>query len=646
MNKPHIPPAPTPFATGSDSRTGIANPVGRLAFLLLTLVLRALPLHRLAASRPRISLPFLSFAIPLLLLTAAAAPIPRPALQAAPTLNIPTAPPSFGLNSHLATRYPDPSSMDVPAALVSELGVEWVREDFHWHRVQPRPDVWDWTFTDAAMRALLSREIKVLGVLGPSVGWATPFSGDTPNDVSYYAPDPDAFVEYVRGVVTRYRRYIHHWELWNEPDHPVFWRPAPDPAAYAELLIRSARTIRAIDPEAKVLIGGVNPFDTTFLRTVAEHGAWDAFDIIAIHPYVNPYAPEDGNLAAAADGVRALAQQYGQKPIWATELGWASGPSDRDAVGRTNGDEQANFLVRAMLTLWQAGVERSFWYSFKDDPGNPYGLIGLGRGRADYSPRKPAFDALRTLNQQLAGATYTARRDLFEQRVLVDFESISGWRRVSQPNGTLRASNRAHSGSGSAELSYNFTTRENDYVAFEREQPIPLGGRPYAIGAWVYGDGSTHGVKVWIRDAEGEVLQFVLGPVGAPGWHFLRAPIGGEVEPGNVIVPGGNRRVDFPAALQAIVLDDLVDSFVGGGTLWIDDLSVISGHEVYDLRLERAGEALDILWSPPGARVNLATAATSARLIERGGAESTVNAQGGRLRVNLGPAPVYLWHRR
>ena len=52
--------------------------------------------------------------------------------------------------------------------------------------------------------------------------------------MSYYAPDQDAFVEYVRGVVTRYRRYIHHWELWNEPDHPLFWRPAPDAAAYAD----------------------------------------------------------------------------------------------------------------------------------------------------------------------------------------------------------------------------------------------------------------------------------------------------------------------------------------------------------------------------------------------------------------------------
>src|SRR5262245_38564383 len=143
--------------------------------------------------------------------------------------------PSFGLNSHLITRYPDPSSMNVPAQAVADLKVEWVREDFHWHRIQPTSLGYDWTFTDAAMRALLQRGIKVLGVLGPSVGWATPYQGDPDNDVSYYPPNPDDFAAYARAVVLRYRRYVHHWEIWNEPDHKFFWRPQPDPAAYARL---------------------------------------------------------------------------------------------------------------------------------------------------------------------------------------------------------------------------------------------------------------------------------------------------------------------------------------------------------------------------------------------------------------------------
>ncbi|NTW97995.1 MAG: hypothetical protein HGB28_05540 [Oscillochloris sp.] len=300
-----------------------------------------------------------------------------------------------------------------------------------------------------------------------------------------------------------------------------------------------------------------------------------------------------------------------------------------------------------MLTLWQAGVERIFWYSFKDDPGNPYGLVRAGAGRSDYSSHKPAYDALRTLNRQLAGATFVERRDLFSSETLLSFDSLRGWRRTSQPNGSLRVSSaQSHSGGTSAELSYSFSTRQNDYVAFEREQPIPLPGQPYALGVWVYGDGSTHGVKVWLRDAEGELLQYVLGAVGAPGWHFISGPIGGQVEAGNHLDGTGNSRLDFPASLQAIVLDDMVDGFVGAGTIYLDDMSVVAGHEVYDLRLQRGSESLDVLWSPPGARVNLITRAAEGRLINRDGAESAVTARDGKLSVNLGPAPVYLVHRR
>lgn len=559
----------------------------------------------------------------------------------------PVGPPSFGLNSHLITRHPDPTTMDVPAELLVDLRMPWVREDFHWHRVEPRPGAWDWTFSDAAMLAVLSRGINVLGVLGPSVGWATPFPNDTPNDVSFYAPDPDRFIAYVQAVVGRYRLYVKHWEIWNEPDNVHFWKPQPDPRAYAQLLIRASAAIKAIDPDAQVLIGGFNPFDTTFVRTVAAAGAWNSFDIIAIHPYVDPYGPEEGNIAAAPDAVRALARQYGEKPIWVTELGWSSGPGDRDALGFTDEQEQADYLVRALLLLWQAGVERSFWYTLKDDPGNPYGLMRLGSGRADYTQPKPAYTAFRTLNRAVAGATFVERRDMFERRGLIDFEQVSGWRRIRQPNGSLQATQRLNrSGKGSAQLNYNFSTAENDYLVFERERPLALENEPYALGAWIYGDGSPTALKVWLRDAEGEVLQYVLGSVGSAGWHFVSVPIGGPVEPGNRIEGRGNGRLDLPASFVALVLDDVNDRFTGSGTIYVDDLTAIHGREAYNLRFRRGNEALDILWSPPGIKVAMDTKASTGTLIGRDGAEAQAAARNGYITVDLSAAPIYLWHRR
>ena len=540
-----------------------------------------------------------------LILATSSTPAVMPVEVGAMSHQAPTRAPSFGLNSHLATRYPDPASMDVPARLLNELGVTWVREDFHWHRIQPRPDLWDWTFTDEAMRILRDHQIEVVGVFGPSVGWATPQLDDGFSDVSYAAPDPDAFLVYAREVVIRYKAYVHYWEIWNEPDHPYFWQPKPDVVAYTQLLIRTAAMIRELDPGATLLLGGINPHDTNFLSGVAHYGGWNSFDILAIHPYVDPKSPEQGNLAAVMATIRLIAHRYGAKPIWVTEVGWASGVSDRDAVGYGNPQSQADYLVRAMLLFWHVGVEKIFWYTLKDDPGNAYGLVAEGRGRSDFRRHllKPAFFALRSLNQQIAGATAISRYEYASPQTIIGMVSLAGWRRMHQPNGSLQVDGATQS----IKVAYNFTTRANDYLVFEREEPLPLPQQVHAIGAWIRGDGSTHRLKVWLRDAQGELLQFTLGPLGSSERHLVRTMLSGMVEPGDLIeaVPGGNQRLDAPAQLEAILVDDGEDRFVGEGSVVIEDLHVVSGPELYHLQVTRGTHDLEILWSPSGACLQL-----------------------------------------
>ena len=130
----------------------------------------------------------------MLLLTTAVAPRLAPAAPARPVPPLDAAP--FGLNTHLATRYPDLGSMSRAADVVARSGAGWAREDIHWYRIQPDPATWDWSFTDQAMRELLARNIKIVGVLGHPPGWATPYSGDAPADVSFYAPDPQRFAAF------------------------------------------------------------------------------------------------------------------------------------------------------------------------------------------------------------------------------------------------------------------------------------------------------------------------------------------------------------------------------------------------------------------------------------------------------------------
>ncbi|HET9221793.1 MAG TPA: flagellar filament outer layer protein FlaA, partial [Roseiflexaceae bacterium] len=191
-----------------------------------------------------------------------------------------------------------------------------------------------------------------------------------------------------------------------------------------------------------------------------------------------------------------------------------------------------------------------------------------------------------------------------------------------------------------------FSTRDNDYIVFQRAQRVALPGEPYAIGLWVYGDGSGGSIKVWLRDATGETLQFALGTLGPPGWRLLQVPVGVRVGQGDRLTAGGDGRLDFPARLDAIVLDDAPDSFVGDGTIYVDDLIAISGPEAYDLELRRGETKLDVLWASGSIGATLSSKGARARVIDRDGLRSSTPVTNGKIELNLGPAPIYVVHSR
>ncbi len=116
-----------------------------------------------------------------------------------------------------------------------------------------------------------------------------------------------------------------------------------------------------------------------------------------------------------------LMLRYGAKPVWLTELGWAT---DRGPHGVTE-DAQAQFLARTyLMALAPPSVEKIFWYDFRNDssPGAPYDQpayndrehefhFGLLRRTFPLDPnaanlRKPAFLAYRTMTSMLAGQTF------------------------------------------------------------------------------------------------------------------------------------------------------------------------------------------------------------------------------------------------
>ncbi|NJP05275.1 MAG: hypothetical protein HC837_06425, partial [Chloroflexaceae bacterium] len=585
-------------------------------------------------------------------------PAPQIATGTAPIVPVDPNDSAFGLNTHLISRYPDKDSLDIPVDMVAQTSTRWVREDLQWQRIEKRPGEYDWTFPDRTIDLLVQEDINIVVVLTPSVGWATPYPDDGSNKISFYPPDPERFATFATQAVLRYKDRVHHWEIWNEPENPLFWQPEPDAAAYTELLKTTYQAIKAADPDARVLLAGMVPFGLGFLREVAEHGGWDSFDILSLHPFVDPFAPEESQIGSHGVGeVKVLTNQYGDKPIWVTEYGWSSGPGNRNLGIPAGIENQARYLVRAAVLMRMAGAERVFWYSIKDteqfegQPFNTYGLIDFGAGMRDYSQPKPAYQAFTTMNEQLRGTTVIGLQEVGERQIAYDFfDTAATWKEVNPANGSLTLSSaHTYSGDRSAALSYYFPSTQGGYTGFLPWSAVTLPGNPSRIGMWVYGDGSGHVLMLQMVDAEGEKLQFRLGVIQAGGWQFLSTPITGLVEPGNQISgPGsGNRQVDFPVSIIALILGDQSYGRNPQGTIYLDALTVIDGPETYLARFGKPGAGdlvVDVIWATQPARLSLPTVSSEALLVDWQGEEQTITVSDGQLVLDIGPSPVYVHH--
>jgi hypothetical protein len=523
----------------------------------------------------------------------------------------------------------------------SEAG--WVREEFQWGLIDPNRSgeypPGRWKFMDTVIAEQSAQGFNIIGLLNDAPGQAP--------------PNTEGFVRFVRDAVQRYPQ-IQYWEVWNEPENPLYW-PNPDPAAYTTLLKAVSQAIREENPQARIISAGIVPTHAEFLRGIHTHGGWNAFDIVGVHPYVDPYTPEQGQIGKGGDvgKILSMVNEFGAKPVWATEYGWSTGHADRLAGGGAPAtpEQQANYLVRGAALLRAAGVERVIWYKFKDENANrnEYGLFGHASGRTDFSQPKPAFSAFRTLNQQLAGTTRASLLSVGDSSTVLDFEAPLSWT-AGPPMGSLtQAGGQGRNGSTGGALSYTFDNsgdNMNDWVGLTPEQEIPIEGRPTRLGIWVNGNGSGHELKVWLRDAQDEVLQFRLGIIGNGGWRFISTPIDGEVENWNRMhdfgAPG-NGRLDYPIKLRAIIYDDNPNEQTGSGTILLDDLTAMSSAQ--GVRFEGGGDGVvDVLWAMGNEQVRIASNSGQATLVDRWGGEQTITASGGAFTIGLSNSPVYLRH--
>jgi hypothetical protein len=306
--------------------------------------------------------------------------------------------------------------------MASEAGVWFSREELSWANIEPNAKgQFAWALYDRRIDYNRQYGMEIIGMLLTTPRWASTNPG-APDWYWYEPARYEDYFDFVRAAVNRWKDRIHTWEIWNEPNHQGTWNCLNNcdrAARYAALLAGAYSTIKAEDPDARVLIGGLYIHDRAnegmaFLdRVVDASGGNINFDGLSIHTYMPDRIPESleprnllqnyqYRLHIANDWINAHGGRPGE--IWVTEDGRSTCTG---CPFRWSEEEQANMLVRMYgISAASPRVVHFSYFQFEDKFNNPTQMYGgMSIVRDDLSV-KPGYAAYATTARMLDGATY------------------------------------------------------------------------------------------------------------------------------------------------------------------------------------------------------------------------------------------------
>lgn len=274
--------------------------------------------------------------------------------------------------------------------LARKFGIRWKRCDFEvmwtWH--SPKPGTY--TFKKEPIQWLEELDMIGYGQMAYSPPWAveaTPREREKVRSqkrslhhfLSSRPPRPEAFRSYVRNVVPFFKDDLTYWELWNEPNVPMFWNGSP--GQYLELLKIAAAEMERIDPDAKLLgpsgggMVGLDPWGQALL----ELGAAPYFDIWSVHHYAQDTYFDVESMHSQLRTLRATLDENGGKhlEVWNTEGGSRTESLFRDAEfdgwpsasERTPPAVERGYSLPKLFAVERAeGVRKHFLYFVKSIP--------------------------------------------------------------------------------------------------------------------------------------------------------------------------------------------------------------------------------------------------------------------------------------
>jgi hypothetical protein len=341
----------------------------------------------------------------------------------------------FGVQMSAATK--EQGLVEATAA-----GMRWIRLlAFRWDEIEPVhtvPPTYNWSVVDE--QSLLNARangMEPIVIIHSTPSWAQALAGYTCGPMRQDALDE--FAGFLKVVVTRYGSppfNVRYWELWNEPDvDPSLTSPTSGWGCwgqlddeyyggryYGEMLKAAYPAIKAVQPGAQVLIGGLlldcdpvqpppgkNCASAKFLEGILVGGGGLYFDIVNFHGYTYYFEEQDEiRNPNWPDAVTAIPEKtrflqdvlskygFGDKRLMNTEaalLCFQGTPACWAA--------QARYMPRAYSEAYAQGLQAQI--HFKMIQGEHWyntGLLWYG-----LNP-KPAYYAYAAASEFLSGATY------------------------------------------------------------------------------------------------------------------------------------------------------------------------------------------------------------------------------------------------
>lgn len=347
----------------------------------------------------------------------------------------------IGVNTFLSLE-PEPAKRERQMQMIAAAGIGWIRQEFTWQDIEikgrgnfiddrndvngdGKVDAIDaWAKYDNIVDLAVQYHVQIIARLGTPPAWS-----QAPQLAGTLAPPADFqdFVNYAVAVATRYKTRVRYFQVWNEPNLGHEWGDQPvNPEAYTDLLCRTYRALKAVDPSILVIsgslaptidVGGFNLNTFVFLQRMYDAGAAQCFDILGAQGYGLFSGPTDRRMRIVNVNFAypvwlrdmMIANHDADKPIWIGEMAWNPVPDSpdikqREFYGQVTDEQAASYAVEAYERARQEwpwmGVMCYWFFKRPDESEKNQSWYYFRMVDPDFTPR-PVYESIKAYAARL-----------------------------------------------------------------------------------------------------------------------------------------------------------------------------------------------------------------------------------------------------